>query len=204
MSTSSHIILGLARQREMIGGGAALTWRLFRRRSMELDWLAEARPLLMESDPTLVSFDSIEYGRVLYSPPIPIVVPGNLADRLNVGVAPYAILGYSDPVYSRRWTYTGGASPFGLQLNGFTHKRLQPVGMVDAGFLLSTREIPIVQSSDFNFVFQFGGGIEWYRSTSRSILLEYRIQHFSNGRLGTFNPGVDGQLLKLTYRFGMR
>ena len=202
MPNNSHILVGIVRRRQMIGGGAALTFRLLDRHGVEWDYLAEIRPLLVVGDPTVVSFDSNQYGHVLYSPPLPVVDPGNLADPYNVGVYPYALNGYIDAKLSRQWTYTGGASPFGFQFNGLKHRRLQPEAMVNAGFLVSTREIPIQQSSYFNFVFQFGGGIEWYRTTRQSILLEYRIQHFSNGDLGTFNPGADGGLWKLTYRFG--
>ena len=162
------------------------------------------RPLLFEGDPTLVSFDSVQYGHVLYVPAIPVVDPANLANHYNVGVAPFALMGYSHPIFSRRWTYTGGASPLGFQLNGLKWRRLQPVGMVNGGFLVSTREIPVEQASYFNFVFQAGGGIEWYRTTQQSILFEYRLQHFSNGHLGTYNPGTDGGLWKLTCRFGKR
>ncbi len=203
--TSSHILLGIARKRELIGGGAALTWRLFDRHSVELDYLGEVRPLLMESDPTVVSFYSDRYGNVILFPiPIPVWNPGNLAFRYNTGVAPYAANGYSNAKFSRRWTYTGGASPFGFQLNALKRRRLQPEAMVNAGFLVSTREIPVLQSSYFNFEFQFGGGIEWYRTARQSLLLEYRVQHFSNGHLGTYNPGTDAGLWKLTYRFGRR
>lgn len=204
MPTSSHIILGIARQREMVGVGAAVTWRLSTFHGVELDWLSEVRPLLFESDPTLISFISNRFGYVLYSPAIPVSDPGNLAARANVGVAPYAVMGYSNPKFSRRWTFAGGASPFGLQLSGFKHHRLQPVGMTSGGFIDSTRDIPIEQASYFNFVFQFGGGIAWYRTATQSLLLEFRVQHFSNGHLGTYNPGTDGGLWKLTYRFGKR
>ena len=203
-STSSHILLGFARQREMIGGGAAFTWRLFDRHSVELDWLSEIRPLLMESDPTVVSFTSRRFGKVAFSPPVAVVIPGNLADKQNIGVAPLAVGGYSNAKFSRRWTYAGGASPFGFQLNGRKRHRVQPEAMVNGGFLIATRAIPTEQASSFNFVFQFGGGIEWYRTPGQSILLEYRVQHFSNGRLGDYNPGVDAGLWKVTYRFGRR
>jgi len=183
----------------------SLTRRIFAHPSVELDYLVEIRPLLMESDPTIVSFTSHRFGDVNFSAnPIPVVVPGNLADKQNIGVAPLAIGGYSNAKFSHRWTYTGGVSPFGFQLNGLKRRRVQPEAMVSGGFLMATRDIPIEQASSFNFVFQFGAGIEWYRTSGQSILLEYRVRHFSNGRLGGYNPGADAGLWKVTYRFGRR
>jgi hypothetical protein len=202
--TSSHMLLGYARERELVGVGAALTRRLSVGNSAELDYLIEVRPLLMESDPMLVSLESNQYGTVLFSPTIPLVNPRNLADPYNIGVAPFAAYGYTNAKFSRRWTYTGGASPFGLQLNGFKHSRIQPEIMANAGFLVSPRDIPIQQSSYFNFTFQVGGGMEWYRTDSQSLLMEYRYHHFSSKDLGTYNPGTDSGLWKLTYRFGRK
>ncbi len=200
--TSSHMLLGIARHRKLIGVGAALTRRVFVRNSTELDYLFEVRPLLLESDPALVSMQSDRYGDVVFFNPIPVIDPGNLANPYNIGVVPFATGGYRDAKFSRRWTYTGGASPVGLQLNGLKRRRVQPEVMGNVGFLVATRDIPIQQSSYFNFTFQFGGGIEWYRTAQRSLLLEYRFQHFSSKNLGTYNPGTDSGLWKLTYRFG--
>jgi opacity protein-like surface antigen len=202
--TSSHIILGGSRQRELFGVGGAFTWRLVARRSMELDYLFEVRPLLFESDPTVVSFYSNNYGYISFPRPVAIVDPGNLANPSNFGIAQYAQAGYSQAKFARRWTYNGGVSPFGVQFNGFKHRRIQPLTMLNGGLLVATREIPIPQSSYFNFTFQFGGGVEWYRTPSQSLLLEYRIHHFSNKNLGTYNPGTDSGIWNLTYRFGRR
>jgi hypothetical protein len=200
--TSSHIVLGTSRQRELVGAGGAFTWRLLARHSVELDYLFEVRPLLMESDPTLVSLYSNQFGYVTFPTPVPVVDPANLSSTYNIGVWPYAESGYSDAKFSRRWTYSGGVSPFGVQFNGFKHRRIQPEAMLNGGLLVAMRDIPIPQSSYFNFTFQFGGGVEWYRTASQSLLLEYRVQHFSNKNLGTYNPGTDSGIWKLTYRFG--
>lgn len=202
--TSSHIVLGVSRQRELFAVGGDFTWRLVSRRNLDLNYLVEMRPLILESDPTVVSFYSNEFGYIQYSTPIPVIDPRNLAYPYGSVVAEYAADGYSDAKFSRRWTYNGGVSPFGIQLNGFKQRRFQPEAMLNGGLMVATREIPIEGSSYFNFTFQFGGGVEWYRTPSQSLLLEYRIQHFSNKNLGTYNPGTDSGVWKLTYRFGRR
>jgi opacity protein-like surface antigen len=51
-------------------------------------------------------------------------------------------------------------------------------------------------------MFQFGAGVEYFRTPAQSIRLEYQIQHFSNAYTAPTNYGVDNGLFKLTYTFG--
>ncbi|HZC43530.1 MAG TPA: hypothetical protein VE195_05100, partial [Acidobacteriaceae bacterium] len=124
--TSSHIVLGVARKRELVGVGGSFGWRLINRHSFELGYLAEVRPLLMESDPTLVSVTSPQFGTFWFVQPLTVINPINpvlySAIQANGSTQFYPWVAE----YSRRWTYTGGASPIGLKLNSFTHRRLQP------------------------------------------------------------------------------
>ncbi|HWW98079.1 MAG TPA: acyloxyacyl hydrolase [Edaphobacter sp.] len=82
------------------------------------------------------------------------------------------------------------------------HRRLQPTASVLIGYMLATKKIPIDTAGAFNFTFEFGAGVEYYQSQSRSIRLEYQIQHFSNAYTANANPGVDSGLFKLTCNFG--
>ncbi len=200
--TSSHIVLGYARKRELVGVGGSLAWRLVNRHSVELAYLAEVRPLVMESDPTMVSITSAQFGTFWFVPPFVVLDPINPVKftivQSNGTTQEYPwVAGYS-----RRWTYTGGTSPIGLKLNGFTHRRLQPEFMCNGGFLVAPRDIPVANSSSFNFTFEFGAGLQWYRTPRQSIQAEVRIHHLSNGNLGTENPGVDSLLWKVSYSFG--
>ena len=68
--------------------------------------------------------------------------------------------------------------------------------------MLSAKKVPIDTAGAFNFTFEFGAGLEYYQSQSRSVRLEYQIHHFSNAYTAQENPGVDSGLLKLTYNFG--
>jgi hypothetical protein len=200
--TSSHMVMGYARKRELSGVGGSLAWRLLDRHSLELAYLVEVRPLLMESDPTLVSITNAQLGTIKFVPPWIVVDPVNpilFAVFQGSGDAQEDLF---TAKYSRRWTYTGGASPVGFKLNGFTHRRIQPEVMGNGGFLISTRDIPVANSSSFNFTFELGAGLQWYRTPSQSIQAEIRFHHLSNGDLGTANPGVDSALWKLTYSFG--
>ena len=200
--TSSHIVLGYARKRELVGVGGSLAWRLINRHSFEFAYLAEVRPVVMESDPTMISITNPQIGTFHFAQPWVVVNPVNPLSftvvQSNGNTESYPWIA----TYSRRWTYTGGASPIGLKLNGSTHRRLQPVLMGNGGFLLSPRDIPIKNSSSFNFTFEFGAGLQWYRSPSQSIQAEVRYHHFSNDNIGPENPGVDFVLWKVTYIFG--
>ena len=200
--TSSHMLLGYARQRKLVGIGGSLAWRLINRHSFELAYLVEVRPMLLESDPTLVSITNAQFGTFTFVPPLVLVDPINpvlFAVSQPGGDAQNSSF---TPNYSRRWTYTGGASPFGLKLNGFTHRRLQPELTGNGGFLISPRDIPIEDSSSFNFTLEIGAGLQWYRTPTQSIQAEICYHHLSNGDLGTANPGVDSALWKVTYSFG--
>ena len=68
--------------------------------------------------------------------------------------------------------------------------------------MLSAKKIPLDDAGSFNFTFEVGLGLELYQSPSRSIRLEYQIQHFSNAYTAQTNYGVDNGLFKLTYNFG--
>ena len=200
--TSSHILMGYARQRELVGIGGSLARRLIDRHSLELAYLAEIRPVLMESDPTLVSITNAQFGTFRFLPPLVVVDPTNPIVFAVSQTNGDTQLDSFTASYSRRWTYTGGASPIGLKLNGFTHRRIQPEVMGNAGFLIATRDIPVADSSSFDFTFQIGAGLQWYRTPSQSVQAEIRYPHLSNGDLGTANPGVDSALWIVTYSFG--
>ncbi len=200
--TSSHIVLGYARKRELVGVGGSLAWRLINRHSTELAYLAEVRPLVMESDPILVSMTNAQLGTLQFVPPLVVLNPISpiVFAVIQPGKTPQNDAFTAN--YSRRWTYTGGASPIGLKLNGFTHRRIQPEFMGNGGFLIAPRDIPVANSSSFNFTFEFGAGLQWYRTPTQSIQAEVRYHHFSNDNIGTANPGVDSVLWKVTCSFG--
>ncbi|MES2221421.1 MAG: acyloxyacyl hydrolase [Acidobacteriota bacterium] len=200
--TSSHIVLGYARKRELVGVGGSLAWRLINRHSFEFAYLIEIRPVVMESDPTLIRVSNPQFGTFTFVPPFVVLDPINPVN-FSVGQPDGSSQKYPyTATYSRRWTYAGGGSPVGLKMNGFTHRRLQPEVMGNGGFLIAPRDIPIVNSFSFNFTFEFGAGLQWYRTPSQSIQAEVRYHHFSNDDIGTENPGVDSVLWKLTYIFG--
>jgi hypothetical protein len=67
---------------------------------------------------------------------------------------------------------------------------------------VATRDVPVDDATRFNFTFEFGAGIEFFRDRHQSWSIDYRIHHLSNAYIGTYNPGVDNQIFRVTYSLG--
>jgi len=92
-----------------------------------------------------------------------------------------------------------GISPIGLQLNLRRGCVLQPYINGTAGILYFTHDVPVSDSSNFNFTFAFGAGVEIWHRENQSFTLGYKYQHISNGYTAHHNPGVDLNLFYLGY-----
>jgi len=220
--TSSHIIGGMAMNRKLATVGVSYTHRIARSQYMDLQYLAELHPLVLESDPTATLIQTYN-GPPTYTgggtstvamisakcPANPQVYTGTLP--LN-GPSPGATYTITSTYIcgGRRWTYGQAFSPLGLRLNLLPHRRLQPVFSLAGGYLFSTRTIPVADASSFNFTLEIGGGLEYYmrptRSESffgnRSLRVEYRFHHISNADTANRNPGIENGLLQVAFSFG--
>ena len=204
---SSHMILGRAPDRKFVSIGVQYERRLLSNQVMIWRYAAEFRPLIVESDP-MIAVTTTETS----PPPIQVFQsPPQAAFECMAGsqsfssVDPFTgilFAGTEVITCGRRWTFAEGLSPIGTRINFLPHHRLQPTTSFLGGFMLSTKKIPIDTAGAFNFTFEFGAGLEYYQSQSRSIRFEYQIHHFSNAYTAPENPGVDSGLVKLTYNFG--
>jgi opacity protein-like surface antigen len=68
--------------------------------------------------------------------------------------------------------------------------------------MYSTRPIPVGGAGSFNYTFDVGAGVEFYRTRRQSIRAEYRYHHISNHNTAYENPGIDNGVLQLTYTWG--
>jgi hypothetical protein len=96
---------------------------------------------------------------------------------------------------TRKSVYGAGAAPIGLKFNFRRNRRVQPFGQATGGFLYFTEQVPVAGASQFNFTFDFSGGVQVVNSNRRSFTIGYKYQHISNGETGNFNPGVDVQII---------
>lgn len=142
----------------------------------------------------------LRYGRVLKT-------SKTVAFEWTIDVVPVAVLSNSrfaailPPVgsgvfvFPRVSAFGAGAAPIGLKFNFRRNKRVQPFGQATGGFLYFNKQVPEVATSQFNFTFDFSGGVQVVNSNRRSYTLGYKFHHISNGNTGFFNPGVDLQMV---------
>ena len=142
----------------------------------------------------------LRYGRVLFA-------SENIAFQYTIDVIPMAVLSLirftavpvSPGVFSiqesRKSVYGAGAAPIGLKFNFRRQKRVQPFAAATGGFLYFSEQVPVAGASQFNFTYDFSGGIQIVNSNRRSFTIGYKYHHISNGYTATFNPGVDLQMI---------
>ncbi|HYW74336.1 MAG TPA: acyloxyacyl hydrolase [Pyrinomonadaceae bacterium] len=140
----------------------------------------------------------LRYGRVL-------AASKTVAFEWTIDAVPVAVLSNDRPFITsssppvigseRKSVYGAGAAPIGLKFNFRRDRRVQPFGQATGGFLYFAEQVPIANASQFNFTFDFGGGIQIVNSNRRSFTVGYKYQHISNGYTANFNPGVDVQMI---------
>ena len=203
---SSHIILGSAINRKIGALGFQYQRRLMHRSSFDVFYEAELRPAMLESDPVVIT-TSIDISPTKGTFTQPGVTPVNRCFDSN-GPTETITLGSTTYIYydqytcGRRTVIEQGLAPAGIRVNLLPRHLLQLTFSSNAGYMFSTQPVPVPSAGSFNYTFDFGGGIEYYLSASRSVRVEYQVQHFSNKETAYENPGVDSGFIKLTYAFG--
>ena len=201
---SSHILLGEAQNRILLNLGLSYSRRLLLNRNLNWQFNAELAPVALESDP-------VWHNVTNQTSPTNATFVDNIRqpDACTPESGSYS---YSYPTVTyagtfvrtctRVWTMGDAFSPAGLQWNFRPRHRLQPLLDAHGGVMYSAIPIPVDHAGSFNFTFDFGAGIEFYRSRTKSLRLEYRYHHISNNDSAAENPGIDSGLFQLTYSFG--
>lgn len=202
---SSHMFLGYAQNRELLGIGVVYSRKLMWGRTVNWQYNAELLPVALESDP-------IAHTVVNQQTPTVETFVSNIrqsgacipASMSFSATLPNGVT-YSGTVATtcnRTWTTGEAFSPVGMQWNFRPRHRLQPVVLGHGGYMYSTQPIPIDYAGSFNFTFDLGVGFEWFRSNTRSIRADYRYHHISNHDTADTNPGIDNGVFQVTYSFG--
>jgi lipid A 3-O-deacylase PagL len=207
------MLLGSARERKLVTFGGSYSVRFLASRYASISYYAEFRPLILESDPilnqTCIGFQGGPPGLVnacySWTSPTPVLSTSPSTYTVQItdpnGVQPP----FSETVtnsYRRRWTYATGLSPIGYDLKPAPYHRWHPVLTGSVGFLVATQDIPLEKTSNFNFTFAFGAGIEHVIAPGKALRVEYRYNHISNDYIGAQNPGIDSGVLHVAYLFG--
>ena len=99
----------------------------------------------------------------------------------------------------RESRYGGGLAPIGVQFNMRPHHRIQPFGEGNVGFLYFTRPTPYTNTSNFNFTFSLGAGIQTFTIHNRAVSFGYKYHHLSNAYTAPVNPGMDSNVFYVGY-----
>ncbi len=196
---SSHMLIGESEQRRLWSAGIEYT-RLLRQGSrLRLDYEGSVQPFYLESDPTLTSTVFTYGGHTFVTPGQPVRVVS--VERGPVGSVPLGA-GPSIPfyaLYGRQNTYAAVLAPLGARIGVLPRRRVQPSFAINLGLVFSARDIPVDDAERFNFMFEFGPGVQVYSSARSSLRLEYLYHHVSNAHLGNQNPGVDQGVFRVTF-----
>lgn len=90
--------------------------------------------------------------------------------------------------------YGAGLTPVGVQLYGSISKKVSLFASASAGAAWFTRDMPVPDARQVNFLVDMGGGIRVARATG-AFLAGIKFQHMSNANLGRQNPGIDGNVV---------
>jgi len=195
---SSHILIGLAEQRRTWTAGIEYTHLLHAGRQFRFDYEGSVVPFYFESDPTVTGTVTTINGKTLITPEAPVRVI--FVDRGPVGTIVEGH-GATVPIYAtygRQNTYAAALVPLGARASVFPRSHIQPSFSLDLGFVVSSRDLPVDESDQFNYLFAFGPGVQVYSNARSSLRLEYLYRHISNAHMGNQNPGVDQGVFRLT------
>jgi hypothetical protein len=210
---SSHIILGREENRKIAAAGIGYTRRLKTGRHAVWSWEFDFLPLNFIRDPYVSGVTTVTI-LGLPGPPVTLPVGGpfsgptlsNCASGTtnSIAISAEGVL-YTDTTTQQcgsRWTYAGGISPMGQRVSFAMRRRVQPYLIANTGFLMAPHDEPVNNSARFNFTFEGGAGIEWFRDHGHSWTIDYRVHHLSNAYRGFYNPGIDNGIFRVGYRFG--
>lgn len=204
---SSHMLLGAAARRKLLNAGISYSRRLLMNSIVNWQYDGEVLPVALEGDPTttqVVQYSGPNGATASYNVGAVMVTctPVTMSFTTSAGTGGTPV-NYTATDYcsGRQWTSGEGISPVGMQWNFVPRHKIQPLLEGHGGYMYSTRAVPIMSAGSFNFTFDFGAGLEIFRSELKSIRVEYRYHHISNHYTASTNPGVDNGMLQLTYCF---
>jgi hypothetical protein len=138
---------------------------------------------------------NLQYARVLLARPMATL-------KYTVDVIPVALQSQPTQVFlvnrnilrnPAGTIYGAGASPIGLQLN-FGSRRIQPFLSGSVGFVYFAQQVPVLESSQFNYTANMGFGFEVFSRSGRSFTVGYKYHHLSNADSAPLNPGLDSNV----------
>lgn len=133
--------------------------------------------------------------------------PGILPAAILLQAAEY-LYTYRNGSYALRQTpshavYGFGILPIGFMVDFARRRVIHPFFELRGGIIASTEPIPVntIDATGLNFLFDFGGGIQWAVANRRAISFGYKFLHISNADTTPTNPGIDNNVFYAGFSF---
>jgi len=97
--------------------------------------------------------------------------------------------------------YGAGITPLGLKFNFGQQTWIKPFVAASVGFLYFTDDVPVPDSSHFNFTPEVGLGLQFFLAPKRAVTIGYKYFHISNAGTGNHNPGLDNNVIYAGFSF---
>ena len=91
----------------------------------------------------------------------------------------------------QHWVYAFSINPVVLKWNWTANKKIVPYFAAEGGMLISTKDIPLPNTENFNFTPGGAFGIYYFPKPKRAFDFSLHITHISNASLGDHNPGIN-------------
>src|SRR5919106_768638 len=131
---------------------------------------------------------ALRYGRVL-------AAWNWVSLEYTLDIFPAAVVFEPDRVRRGSSTFYGaGLSPLGLKVNFGQQSWIKPLVSASVGFLYFQEDIPVPDSSRFNFTPEIGLGVQFFFAPTRALTLGYKLHHMSNAHTSRSNPGMDSHV----------
>jgi hypothetical protein len=107
--------------------------------------------------------------------------------------------GVASPGGGRDYAYGAGVIPVGFKMFVAPQHRIKPYVTVSSGPFYFSKQVPVPNSAQFNFLSTGGGGVQIFLSARRAISIEYRVGHLSNAGVGNLNPGFNSSTIHVGF-----
>lgn len=97
--------------------------------------------------------------------------------------------------------YGAGLSPLGFKVIFGQQGWVRPFVAASVGFLYFENDVPVPNSSRFNFTPEFGLGVHLFLAPKRAVTVGYKLHHMSNANSGGSNPGMDSHVFYAGFSF---
>jgi len=138
---------------------------------------------------------ALRYGRVLAAwEPVTL--------EYTLDIFPAAVVFEPGNVRSGSSTIYGfGLSPLGFKLNFLPQSWIQPFIAASVGVIYSQHDIPVPDSSRFNFTPEAGLGVQFFLAPQRALTFGYKFHHISNSGISDNNPGLNSHVIYAGFSF---